>query len=376
MAATPVRISVAQRPFGDWKDLTVSRSVLTAAGGFAMTMVNDGSLPIHRGDPIEIFWGPDQALLIGYVDSITRSVDSDVVKVEGRAKTADLVDASPDPALPREMLNGNILQIVSTIAKPFGVKTTVFSRKVDLGTISVRLGQDALRPFSLFTIDAGETAWETISRAARLRGVLVYEPGDGSVMVTRPGRGRADISLNEGVNMKAASRKESDEERFSTYLVLGQRPGSDDESWLTVAAAAASATDKAIGRFRPLVVLPEAAMTKETAQLRAQWEATVRAAEADKVEVTVPGWTENMTTDPAAPLWRQNMLVFCRSKKLGLDGDLLIQSVTYNAAIDESEGYTATLQLVRPDAFTPKPVIEDEEDSSGDLGPELPPEDR
>jgi prophage tail gpP-like protein len=370
LAATPIRISVAQRPFGDWKELTVSRSVLTAAGGFAFTAVNAGSFAVTRGDPIEIYWGPTQAVLVGYVDSVERSVDSKLVKVEGRAKTADLVDCSPDPKTPRQLNNQNILQVVSSIVKPFGLKITVQSQKIDLGSIVAVLGEDAMVPIEVFTIDAGETAWEAISRAARLRGVLAYEPGDGSVMVTRPGVRHAEISLNEGVNMKTATRKESDEERFSSYLVPCQRPGSDDESYLTVAAEAGSATDKAIHRLRPLVVLPEASMTKEAAQLRAQWEATVRAAESDKVTVTAPFWTQNMTSDPDRPLWRPNMLVFVRSKKLELDGDLLIQSVTHNATIDDSEGHATTMELVRADAFDPKPVVEDDVDVNDDVPPE------
>jgi prophage tail gpP-like protein len=315
-------------------------------------------------------------MLVGYVDKVERHLASsqrDVV-VQGRDKTEDLVDASPDPEGRRTWTDNNILQIIRDIAQPFGIKTTVFSRRIDLGGANVRLGEDAKRPFPLFELHDGESAWQAIENAARQRGVLVYSPGDGSVLVTRPGRTRASVALVEGENLKSASKSSSSEDRFSIYIVRGQGPGSDDASYLTVAASpAGSAVDETMNRLRPLVMVSEKPCSIETATLRAQWEATVRAAQAEKSTVVVPGWTWKGLAEPDSPLWRQNQLVEVRAPSIDVDEEMLIASVTYDRGAGSSEGRTTTIELVRRDAFTPKPVIEeDAEFAAGDDGAEVP----
>jgi prophage tail gpP-like protein len=112
------------------------------------------------------------------------------------------------------------------------------------------------------------------------------------------------------------------------------------------------AVDSGVRRTdRVLVLHAEESLTKEQAKIRAQWEATVRAARAAAVSVTVQGWRQ-----ATGELWPVNARVAVRAPRLGIDGPMLITQATYEVS---SEGGTTTqLSLKRPDAFTPEPVFE------------------
>jgi prophage tail gpP-like protein len=81
---------------------------------------------------------------------------------------------------------------------------------------------------------------------------------------------------------------------------------------------------------------------------RAQWEATVRAARAVSVQVTVQGWRQGN-----GELWPVNALVNVDLPWLRLSGDMLISELTHT--LDES-GTRTQLTLRRPDAFIPQPA--------------------
>jgi prophage tail gpP-like protein len=98
------------------------------------------------------------------------------------------------------------------------------------------------------------------------------------------------------------------------------------------------------------MIRPEASTTTAYAQKRASWEATVRAARAGRVSVTVQGWTQADGT-----LWPVNRLVRVRAPRLAIDADLLIAEATYT--LSEGAGTRTTLALRRRDAFLPEPVV-------------------
>jgi prophage tail gpP-like protein len=96
-----------------------------------------------------------------------------------------------------------------------------------------------------------------------------------------------------------------------------------------------------------------------TARKRAQWEATVRAARAVSVSVTVQGWRQADGT-----LWPVNGLVQVDLPWLRISGEMLITELTYS--LDES-GTQTQMTLRRADAYTPEPEKPAEEDPWGDV---------
>jgi prophage tail gpP-like protein len=216
--------------------------------------------------------------------------------------------------------------------------------------ISIDTSEDLPSPPRKLSLEPGETAFDAIDRACRIAAVLPISDGQGGLILTRTGSTKATTALVEGQNILSASADYDSSNRFATYLVLGQQAGWENLNGESASSVKASATDQNVRRTaRTLVVRPDGNTTVEHAKKRAQWEATVRAARADSISVTVQGWTQG-----DGSLWPINALVTMRSPLLGIDGQLLITQATYS--IDDG-GTTTQLTLRRPDAYTPEPVV-------------------
>lgn len=180
-----------------------------------------------------------------------------------------------------------------------------------------------------------------------MRGVLPISDGQGGLVLTNPGQTRCSTALVQGQNVLAASLSNSIEDRFSEYIVRGSQPSSDYISAEQASAVEARARDEAIKTYRPLIIIAECSVDIATARKRAQWEATVRAARAVSVTVTVQGWRQGN-----GDLWPVNALVSVDLPWLRISGEMLITELTYS--LDES-GTRTEMTLRRKDAFLPEP---------------------
>lgn len=348
-----LRLAVNGKLYGGWKDMRVNAGIETISGDFDLNYFYswDGQqpLPINDGDACEIRMG-DDVVLTGYVDDANESLDAESheMQVTGRDKTGDLVDCSavhkPD------QWSGQTLQAIAAIlCKPFGI-----SVKAETGTGA---------PFPTVKVQPGETAFAIIERLCRMRAVLPVSDGKGGLLLAAAGKGgKAYSALVEGENILAISKKKSQKDRFSEYIVKGQQSGlaalgggnveviSADGAVTTRAAAPASgrARDAGITRYRPLVIISEGEASGQSPQTRALWEATVRAGRGLRVEVTVQGWRQGN-----GELWRPNQFVEVKSRTLGLDDTLLIAGCGYSG---NDSGTITALSLARPDAFKLLPV--------------------
>ncbi len=329
--------------YAGWKTARVTRSMESACGSFDLSVSDrwagqDESWPIGEEDECTVTVN-GATVLTGYVDrrSHSYSADSHDISVAGRDRAGDLVDCSVIGP-PWEYRNTPVLTVAQRVAQPFGV------------SVSQQSGLTLPRPAGKLTIDPGDTAWDVIERACRTAGLLALSDGQGGLLLTRPGTTRATTELVEGQNILAASAEYDATGRYSRYLALGQHQGSDDYSGTPAARVKGEALDLSVLRdWRVLIVRPEGNVTAEHAKRRAEWEAIVRAARGDSINVTVQGWTQG---DGA--LWSVNSLVRVRSPRIGVDGELLISEATYSAGVD---GTTTQLTLRRPDAFVPVPTI-------------------
>ena len=337
---TDLTLLVGGREYGGWQEVSVTRSMEAVAGSFSVRVSErwagqDTRWPIRPFDAVRVLMGGHR-VVSGYVDSVRPAFDSGqhAVTITGRDKTGDLVDCSAVHS-PGEWRGLDLVRLAGVLCKPFGV--------------SVRAAVGVGAAFDVFKLQPGETAWEAIDRAARMRGVLVMSDGAGGLVITRAGQGRATTALVQGANILAASGEYQATERYSDYTVKGQHFGTDELNGEAAATVQATASDSGVPRYRPLVVIAETAVALGGARDRAQWEATVRAARADRVTVTVQGWQQE-----DGSLWPVNALVNLRSSWLGIDGDMLITGVRYNLG---GQGTTTELTLARPDAFTPEPIV-------------------
>jgi len=338
-----LELLVEGKAFSGWEEMTVARALDAVSAQFSLVVSDRNPFPIRPGASCTVKVA-GTVLVTGRVDGLefTGGPKGRSLTVAGRDLTADLVDCS-ELSDPGEWSDVGLLELAQFIAGPFGIEVrALFTEELD--------------PFILFRRQPGETAWSAIERACRLRGVLAFSNGEGVLLLDRPASTPASAALVEGVNVEEWTITVDQSNRFRDYYVRGQISGGDDYSGQLAAEVEGTATDPAIRRFRPLLVLAEGALTFEDAADRAQWEATVRAARAARLEVLVQGWRQVPFT---GPVWSINQLVQVRIPSAGLRRSLLVESVVFRRSL---EGTSTSLTLTRADAYRPQPIVEDFDD--------------
>ena len=321
--------------YGGWQRVSVTRSIEQIANGFELGVTErwpgqSVSRPIRPGEKCSLKLD-DDTVITGYVDDAEPSFGKQAhsLTVKGRDATGDLVDCS---AIHKagQWTNAPLDRIARDLCAPFGIKVKV---ETDVG-----------KPFSSYNIQEGETAFECIERAARLKAVLLISDGEGNLVITRAGKTRAETALVEGENILDGRGQFSWKERYSIITVKGQERATDDFFGEHAAGPSASARDDAITRYRPLIVLAEAHGAGATLRDRATWERNVRMGRGNRGTISVQGWR-----DGAGKLWQPNTLVTVTSPMLWLDqAEMLIVGCTYTL---DDNGTRTTLAIARREAF-------------------------
>jgi prophage tail gpP-like protein len=340
-----IALLVNGKKFEGWQDARVTRGIESIAGGFELSVSDRwrsgiAPWPILPEDECTLLLG-GSIVVTGYIDSrrAAYSATSHDLSVSGRDKTGALVDCSA-VLKTWEYVGISVLDIAKRLAGPFSIPVSLNAA----GSVPVP---------TKVSVDPGDTPFDAIERACRLAGLLPVADGKGGLVLMRPGNKRAMTELVEGENIISASGTFDASSRYRRYVVLGQHGGSDELFGPAASAVTASAQDSGVRRAnRVMIVRPEGNVSTAQAQRRAEWEATVRAARADAVTVTVQGWTQ-----ADGSLWPINALARLRSPRLGVDGDLLISQTVFAAG---AGGTTTELTLRRPDAFKPEPVLQPE----------------
>jgi prophage tail gpP-like protein len=334
-----LHLLTAGRDFSTWKSIHVRRSMASCSGDFALGVAwgrkeHDAMRRIAAGEECEVKLG-ERSVMRGFVDVVEVAVDDrqHEIAVTGRDRTADLVDCSA-VAKSGQWKGAKIEQIAADLAAPFGVGVIA---EVNTGA--------ALPSFAL---QAGETVFEAIERAARVRALLLMADASGNLVITRAGNRRAATRLVLGENLLSLRIKKDMRDRYSRYTVMGQAPGSDLVNGPRVSQMKASATDSEVQRYRPLVLVNDQPDLGGALRDRVRWEASVRASRAIDITATVPGWTY-----AAGQLWDTNTLVRVDAPQLLLEADLLIYQVEFKL---DDQGQTTTLLMTRPDAYSVLPM--------------------
>lgn len=339
-----LELKVNGASYAGWKTARITRGIETIAGGFELSVSDrwngqSAPWPIAEEDACSLLVN-GETLITGFVDVRENSYNATdhSLSVSGRDATGALVDCSAVLTV-WEFARLPLMSLAKKLAAQHAIRVSL-----DPSVKSLPVPPDK------FTVDPGETSFEVIDRACRLSGVLPISDGQGGLVITRAGNSRADDQLVEGQNIKAASGRYDATGRFGKYIVSGQKKGTDDSFGLDACAIKSSSQDFEVKRTdRTLFIRPEGAVTLAYAKLRAQWEATVRAARGDTVSISVQGWTQS-----TGRLWPINSLVRVKSSRVGVDGDMLI---TQTAMTVDNSGTATQLTLRRPDAFLPQPSV-------------------
>lgn len=321
--------------YGGWKTVRVTRSIEQLAGTFDLEVTerwpgNALASPIKPGQKCQLLLD-GTAVITGYVDAVVTDYDATrhTIRVTGRDKTGDLVDCAA-VYKSGQWHNVKIDQLARDLLKPYDIKIIV---EADTG-----------KAFSSWNIQEGESVFECLERAARMRALLLTSNPDGDLVITRAGKVALEHGLVEGENIKAARGEFSWKDRFSSYSVKGQgRLGEDGDS--VHSAPVGKVADDIITRHRPQIVLAESHSQNATLRDRAEWERNVRRGRSARGSVTVQGWFH-----PGGALWQPNMLAPVTSPLLWLEeAQMLIVGCTYS--IDDHGGTLTELAISKPEAF-------------------------
>lgn len=398
MGAVTLRIGGAV--YQGWHAVSVLRGLEQAAASFSCSLserTTDAPWEpwvLRPGAPCSIYLD-GELVITGYIDTYAPRFDANShgVEIRGRSKTADFIDGAAIVA-GGQFKNLGILEIAQRLAKPFGL-TVSASRPVPQAPSSglvegprpspgfvgpmppIPAGPGLVegpRPSPDFVgpmppvpdvqVQQGETSYALLERLARLQGLLLTDTQTGGISLTRVGSRRAVTVLEQGVNILGASAELDASQRFSQYIVKGQRANTDDRidrsaqtptadqskasaAGDTVRACIGAAVDSFLGRYKPWLMTAEMQADDATCQRRAEWEARRRAGHATRASVVVAGWRQV----EGGPLWDTNMLVSVRAPWLGIDRDLLITTVEFRK---NTSGATTRLELTLPDAYAPQ----------------------
>lgn len=319
--------------FEGWTEISISRALTRAAASFSLSASERwpglrGARRIKPGAEAQVLIGGD-AVITGYVDEVTIAYDGErhEISVSGRSRTADVIDCAASDA---QFLGLKLERIAAELAKPYGV--------------TVRADVDTGPAIADFPVQQGETAFQAIERLAKTKALLVTDDEAGNLVLTRAGSGLTAARLKLGENLLSAEATVSLAERFSEYVVKGQRPPLDDtDDAESYTAPKGVVSDKEVPRFRRMVLTAEGAVDGIGALDRARWEAARRAGEGLKAVMTVQGWRQ-----ADGRLWRVNELAPVEDPELGLSGSLLIAGVEFS--LSES-GSRTRLTLQPREAF-------------------------
>lgn len=293
----------------------------------------------------------NEVVIDGWIDAVEVSYDErdHVLTVTGRDKVGDMVDCAAVVDGPHEWTGLRLEEIAERLAQPYGV---TIRREVDTGA-----------PFPRFAIQPGETAWEALERAAKARGVLVAGDGTGTLRLTRASlASRGAGAIEKGANVRRATGTLDHSERFSVVVVRGQSEGGGQGRGLydvtnpaapvqlqgaervIAARGEARATDPAIQRQRPRVIVSETAGEGLNFRDRAAWEVRQAAGQGTRIAYTVPGWR-----GASGDLWRTCTTVAVRDTWLGLDAALLVAGVVFS--LTSRGGSLTEVEVTLPDAY-------------------------
>jgi len=337
-----ISITIDDKNFSGWSKIIVDRSIEDVTSSFSFQVVDNQNQQNNQNWPLQtqskaVIKVNDVPIINGFIDrvSVGISKESHTITISGRDKTSDLVDTTAfHPGTKYTLKKTTIFELALFLSDPYGIRVEL-DRNVEIDDT-----------FDI-TFKTSESPYEIMDRKAKELGLMLITNERGSLVITNSVRETTTDSLVMGTNILSANMDFDYTNRFSKYIVNSQI--STTANWGGNINVTAEAEDPNVSRFRPLLIQGESQMNRAKAQKRANWEANVRAARSQVVNIKVQGFTQTN-----GDLWQINKLVEVDAPELYINPPilLLITSVQFNL---NENGTTTTLSLKREDAYTRLP---------------------
>lgn len=342
-----VMLSVDGKDWGGWKSYRIGLGMQQLAGTFSLQLTERWAgqatrREIPEGAPCTVHYD-GELLITGYIDRVnpTYNAQDHSVGVSGRDKTCDLVDCS---APSTQWIGRGLADVARELCTPFGI------------TVIDQAG--ANDPFVSLKPNDGETCFEMLDHAARIRGVLLITDGKGNLVISRAGQAKANDSLVLGENIQQGAGNRDFSDVFSHYILKGQSQGSDELSGEAASAIMAKATDSRVKRHRPTTIIADGPLDRAGAIQRVTWERNVRWGRSQSIDYTLVGHRQSN-----GELWRPNILVSVYDGYNYLNGaERLITDITY---VLDDQGERVEPTVMPREAFDLLPQVEPEAANAG-----------
>ncbi len=308
-------------------------------------------LPFKGGESCRVFVDEEQ-VLAGFIELVNVQGDgsSHSIQVQGRDRTADLLDSSIGPPLGALRAPITLKALCQRVIK--NLKTDI--EVVDLVNPA---------PFSptedIADPEPGDNAFEFLERYARKRQVLLSSNADGDMLITASSGEETTGSLvnrigdPEGLNNVLTYSVSYDSTgRYNLYRAISQlNPDAlslaGDTDALTIASQGdlQQAIDEEIREGRQRILISEAMTSSANSTDRATWEANIRKARGRVYSCTVSGYQ-----DQAGDLWRVNTLPTVLDDDAAIEARMLVNSVSFQ--LSAGRGSATTLTFVERNAYT------------------------
>ena len=317
--------------YGGWTAIRINRGIEQLAGSFTLSVTEKWpgqaeARPIKKGDSAVVKID-GEAVCSGYINRTRIGFDSGRTwfEVEGRDKTADLVDCSA-VWKSGQWKGSSVQQIAADLCRPFGIAVVV-------GRLAAKAAAENIASFAL---EDGETVQDTLERLLRMKALMMWTDGNGNLMINLPEQTPAQTALVQGENLLQAEAAADETEQYSSYTVKGQARGKNN--------ARGQAADSGVKRYRPLVILAED--HGQTPEKRAKHEATMRAGKADRATATVHSWRQ---AGDKGGLWLPGLRVQVKAAYLHkADEQMIISALEYSK---DEQGTLTRLELANPQAY-------------------------
>ncbi|WP_211452626.1 phage baseplate assembly protein [Collimonas antrihumi] len=330
-----VVVTVNGRNYEGWIESSIERSIENISSRFTIpvTFVPGSPPDIQRQDDIKVLVN-ETLVVTGTVLAAEPFYKRDDCgfKIEGRSRTGDLVGCS---AMYQggQWKSANLDQIARDLCTPFGIEVVA---DTNMGA-----------PLSDFKIEHCETVVATLSRAARIRGVLMTTNARGQLLLTKAGKARSHGAIVRGQNVISMESIGTDAQRHSEYIGYGQKKSTGN--FEDAVQQKARVTDPEMRRYLPLII--DAQGNTETEDMKRLVEHTmrVRRGHAYGLKYQLEGWTWE------GKPWEINTLVPIYDDIAGLNGDLwLITDI--NNKCDIKEGDVSNITVRPVDAYDTVPI--------------------
>lgn len=195
-----------------WTSVNITRSLEAMSGSFDLGIAlrpEDDISVLAAGAKMQLKLN-GQPVITGYVDALKQRIagDNKEISISGRDKTADLIDCA---ALHTSghFKNQTLQQIAETLCQPFGI-----------GVIWQATEPKSSDKIAVWQIEPGETVFDTLSKLARHKGVMLTSDVEGNLVFTDPSKTVAG-ELTLGQNLLELELNDDWSNRFSLYRVIG-----------------------------------------------------------------------------------------------------------------------------------------------------------